>query len=416
MVPPIPGEDHCEQPENALVHDQDLPHPSDVSDGVDQTRCEPVAYWAATGLWSPNFHSMAQDLSASPNKRDRSYTQTTKDGETPRAHTRAFEAHLMQHGIVMNEPKGMAFVSKASKELCAKLLLLVYEEFQFTQFPLSKFLEVLDRVRVRNEYRLFKDITPLLVPSPELLYMSGHEDLEHAVEEVSADWLRTGTMGGPKPRPDLSFGIGHTAFTEEEIAKLRNHTAWEKATLFTDNMYFPFLLCEAKCSDQGINKADRQNAQSSSMAVNAIIQLHRVLGMESVSPLSGQILVFSLSHDNERIKIYGHFAVIKGSKEVYYRYPVESFTLNFRNGEGQKRASDFVQGLYHEFYPMHLTRIRDALAKMDDPQAQSLISDPSVEDAEPARVEYGALSTDEARISKNQTSPKARRRKMKSSR
>jgi len=82
-------------------------------------------------------------------------------------------------------------------------------------------------------------------------------------------------MGGPKPRPDFAAGVSSSAFTEE-ISKLKNHTSWERATLFTDDMYFPFLLCEAKSGDQAMNRADRRNAQSGSMTVSAIIQLHRV--------------------------------------------------------------------------------------------------------------------------------------------
>lgn len=356
---------------------------------------------------------MSQERSVSPKKRERqsSYSQSTKDGDVPKAHTRAFEGYLAQYGIIMEEQKGMALVSEESKELCDELLLLEYEELEFTPFPLSKFLSVLDRVRLRNEYRVFRDITPLLVPSAELLFMCGQADLEHVAEEVSADWVKSDTMAGPKPRPDLSLGISASAFTEDEIAKLKNHTAWEKATLFTDNMYFPFLLCEAKSGDQGINRADRQNAQSSSMAVNAIIQLHRVLGMDHLIPLSGQVLAFSVSHDNERVKLYGHFAVIEGSKERFYRYPIESFTLNFRNGQGRKRTSDFIRGVYQKVYPKHLTRIREALAKMDSPQAQSVVSSINLEDVEPQGVESNVPSSQETGTFKKPDAPASKKQK-----
>lgn len=149
---------------------------------------------------------MSQERSVSPKKRERqsSYSQSTKDGEAPKAHTRAFEGYLAQHGIIMEEQKGMALVSEESKELCDDLLSLEYEELEYTQFPLSKFLSVLDRVRLRNEYRVFRDITPLLVPSAELLFMCGQADLEHVAEEVSADWVKSDTMGAKaKTRPQL---------------------------------------------------------------------------------------------------------------------------------------------------------------------------------------------------------------------
>ena len=39
----------------------------------------------------------------------------TKDGDAPKAHTRAFEGHIAQYGILMEEQKGRLFVSDASK-------------------------------------------------------------------------------------------------------------------------------------------------------------------------------------------------------------------------------------------------------------------------------------------------------------
>jgi hypothetical protein len=373
----------------------------------------PVEHWASTLLWPSNFANMSQEQSDSSRKRGRgsSYTQSIKDGEAPKAHTRAFEGHIAQYGILMEERKGQLFLAEASKALCETLLLGRYEEPQYTQFPLSKFLEVCDRLRTRNEYRIFKDITPLLVPSAELLYICGHDDLEHIAEEVSADWTKSDPMGGPKPRPDFAAGISSSAFTDEEVSKLKNHTAWERATMFTDNMYFPFLLCEAKSGDQGINRADRQNAQSGSMAVNAVVQLHRVLGDKRTSQLSGQILVFSVSHDNERVKIYGHYAVIEGARSTFYRYPIESFTLNFHEGQGRKGTYDFVREIYHSFYPEHLKRIQNALAEMEDPRAQSMTSSMSIEESESQEMNPGASSSQQNVVFKKPNAPASKKQK-----
>ena len=72
------------------------------------------------------------------------------------------------------------------------------------------------------------------------------------------DWTKSPTLGGPKPRPDFAAGISRSAFTEEELAKLKNHMSFERPTLMADDMYFPFPVCEAKCGGQGINRADQQ--------------------------------------------------------------------------------------------------------------------------------------------------------------
>lgn len=52
---------------------------------------------------------------------------------------------------------------------------------------MSEILNVWQRAQNRNEARVVRDITPLLVPSPELLLISGVEVLIHIVEEIGID-------------------------------------------------------------------------------------------------------------------------------------------------------------------------------------------------------------------------------------
>ncbi|KAK5080089.1 hypothetical protein LTR05_008800 [Lithohypha guttulata] len=355
----------------------------------------PVAYWAHTAQWPANFTAMSQQESGSSRKRPpgSSYTQSYKDGEVPKAHSAASEKVLAGHGVHIDELQGLSHVQEESKSYCKRLLQSTYPEPQHTAFPLSKFLSVWQRVQNRNEARICRDLTPLLVPSPELLSICGQQELEHVVEDIDTEWVRCKTLGGPRPKPDLAIGIAVSAFSEEELAKLQNHTAFERATLFTDNLYFPFLLCEAKSADVGISVADRQNMHSSSMAVNAIIQLYRAADEAQVPELSGRILVFSVSHDSERVKLYGHFAIIDGEKIAFYRYPIESFVLNFEASQGRKRTHDFVREIYHTFYPAHLKRIRDALAAMKDPRNVSMTSSMSIEEDESQEQDPSARSS-----------------------
>ena len=340
---------------------------------------------------------MSQEQSSSSKKRpsSSSYTQSFKAGEVPKAHSAAHENTLADHGVHMDELQGRLRAREESKLFCRSLLQSTYPEPQHTAFPLPEFLSVWQRVQRRNEARVYRDLTPLLVPSPELLWASGHQELEHVAEEISVEWTRCKTLGGPRPKPDLAVGIAPSAFDEEEKAKLKNHTAFERATLFTDNIYFPFLLCEAKCGDEGISRADRQNIQSSSVAVNAIIQLYRAVDEIKVADLSGQILVFSVSHDNLLVKLYGHFAIIDGDKVAFYRYPVASFVLNFEESQGRKRTHDFVREIYHTFYPAHLKRIRDALAAMEDPRNMSMTSTMSIEEDGSQEQDPSARSSQE---------------------
>lgn len=179
------------------------------------------------------------------------------------------------------------------------------------------------------------------------------------------------------------------------MAKLKNHRAFERPTMFTDNIYFPFQLCVVKCGEEGINYADRQNMHSSSLAVNAIIQLYGALGEDKVRELSGYILVFLISHDNERVKLYDHFAVIEGEKTSFYRYAIASFVLNFEENQDPTRTHDFVREIYHTFYPAHLKRVRYALAAMKDPRTLSMTSHMSVEDSESQEQDPSAQSSQE---------------------
>ncbi|KAK5093245.1 hypothetical protein LTR70_004888 [Exophiala xenobiotica] len=356
---------------------------------------------------------MSQEPSSSSKKRpsSSSYTQSYKDGEVPKAHSAASEKVLAGHGVHINELQGLSHVQEESKSYCKHLLQSTYPEPQYTAFPLSQFLSVWQRVQNRNEARICRDLTPLLVPSPELLSICGQQELEHVVEDIDTEWTRCKTLGGPRPKPDLAVGIAASAFGEEELAKLQNHTAFERATLFTDNLYFPFLLCEAKSADVGISVADRQNMHSSSMAVNAIVQLCRAADEAQVVDLSGRILVFSVSHDNERVKLYGHFAIIDGEKMAFYRYPVASFVLNFEESQGRKRTHDFVREIYHSFYPAHLKRIRDALAAMDDPRNVAMTSGVSMDENESQELDPSARSSQETAGFKKPGTPASKKQK-----
>jgi len=83
-----------------------------------------------------------------------------------------------------------------------------------------------------------------------------------------------------------------SAFDDDEIEKLKSYTTPGK-TLFTGKLYFPFVIYEVKCGENGLNIADRQNAYSASIAVNTIIELYRAVSrvIEAIK----RFLVFNLT-------------------------------------------------------------------------------------------------------------------------
>lgn len=196
------------------------------------------------------------------------------------------------------------------------------------------------------------------------------------------EWTKCENLGGTTPKPDLAVGLSYSTFTDVEKAKLQNHTTFASPTKFTDALFFPFLVCEAKCGRRNVNDADRQNVHSASIAVNAIVQLYRAVGNDMAETLSGHILVFSVSHDNERVKIYGHFPLIRDGKVTFHRYYVDDYTLDGHYGRDRDKGSNFTRAVYHTFYPKHVQRIQAALAMLDNPTTKSMLSDISVDDSD----------------------------------
>ncbi|KIW62637.1 hypothetical protein PV04_10794 [Phialophora macrospora] len=280
----------------------------------------------------------------------------------------------------MNEVDGSKFIHETSRQLCEEMLGARYEDPTHTQFPVSQFESVWSRLRTRNECQIHQAITPLIVPPPEFLFFNGHQSLEHLAQEVCADWTKSQPPPGPVPRPDFAIGIRSSAFTDGELEKMRCYSSWRRGALFTDNMYFPFLVCKVKACTQDISGAERQSVRACAMAVDAIIQLYRILGEAEASKLSGQILAISVTHDQTWVLIYEHYVIITGDQATHYRHPIMGGRLVFGGGPiaGWKMAHDFVRAVYDKFYPNHLKRIKDALAQMPGPEATSRIDSRSM--------------------------------------
>ncbi|KAL9015857.1 MAG: hypothetical protein Q9185_006772, partial [Variospora sp. 1 TL-2023] len=236
---------------------------------------DPIAHWVAEGVWPDDLHKKGMDTNESaPRKRSlsrsTSYTQSVKDGKNPKAYTPAYQQVLTSASIFMNTNASRPAITAESQRLCSDYL---HGNYDLPANPLyhdDEFSQLLARLSDRNEARVVRDLTPMIMPSAEHLHSLGDEDLSDLAEELNAEWAKCNSLAGPRPKPDCAAGLKPSAFTEEEIMKLKVYTAPSRATLFTENMYFPFLMCEAKCGDQALDRADRQNMHSCSVAVNAL--------------------------------------------------------------------------------------------------------------------------------------------------
>jgi hypothetical protein len=349
-------------------------------------RHDPISYWAAHHTWPENFtehNPMAS--SNSTNKRPRtsnfsqngkderspSYSQSRKNGEVPEQYTAAYERHILTKGLDMDPLKGEELVSEESKILCINLQRITHKTIEPTIFPTGVIRKVINFCRNRNEAIVNRDVTPMIIPSITSLYFGGDNSLEHVVDEVNADWYSYCVLEGPQLRPDLAIGLFSSAFTEEEIDKLKRYTSVNNWTQVTLQMFLPFLMCEVKCGREGLDIADRQNMHSCSVAVRALLRIeqeadkYRQEIRKKAESLSRQVLVFSISHDQQDARLYGHYAIVQGEKWTYYRYPIQKFDLTKK--DSLLAIHNFVRNILKSHLPEHVQRLKDALAALPDP-------------------------------------------------
>lgn len=212
----------------------------------------PIEYWTKTGSWpkilfQPDPNMSQQQLTRKRSSSAMSYSQGVKEGEYPPAHSPAYEDQVLKPaGIIMDLQLGEAAISDESKQLCITLIDAKYEPPKNSLFEENLFWKVTNGVRSRNEPRVVRDIVPWLTPSAELLFMRGVLELEDLTEEIQTDWTRCVPLAGPSPRPDFTVGFQSSAFTDDELQKLKCYSAPEKPALVTEHLYFPFLVCETK--------------------------------------------------------------------------------------------------------------------------------------------------------------------------
>ncbi|MCJ1449618.1 MAG: hypothetical protein MMC23_010140 [Stictis urceolatum] len=354
------------------------PRVTDHSTQTERLPHDPIAYWLVHNQWPESF---GQEGEAMPPRSTSNSKSTSQDSSNKRksesTHRTDYLERLEEHGIYMKTSTQM---QKASKELCTTYLQDNREPTQWSCFPREKIPQVLERIESLSESRIQRDVMPWVVPSAENLFFSEELQEDWIGDEVQTNWSMCQTLGGTRPKPDYTAGLRRKAFTKDEIRKLLNHSAPSQPFLFTPELSFPFLICEAKSGDEGLNKARRQNIHSASIAVNAIIELYKAAyggsDPSQVEGLYGQVLVFTVSHSHSVVYLYGHYAVpADDSKRLeFYRYEIALFSLSLDDGRDRYRAYSFVRNIYEKFAPEHRKRIKDAAAQLELPGERTGLS------------------------------------------
>ena len=299
-----------------------------------------------------------------------------REGEHPLVKSRRYEHILESVGIYMDQPEPHLRATKVGKALCQELLNKEQPVPKDSLFNDDLFEWTLEGIRNRNEARVIQDIGRLIVPAPEELALRGATHLKHLIETVNEGWIKSiPLIKGPHPQPDFAVGLKSSAFTSEQLRKLQPSIGdWQTTSrlMTTDEMYFPFLTAEVKCGNEALNIADRQNAHSAAVAANAVFELYRLVSRQN--ELNQKILAFSISHDNETVRMYGHYPLIKENHTVWYRDPVEKLNFAGKDGKEKWTSYTFTRNVYDIFYPIHHERICSAIDQLPNPEDFSVDS------------------------------------------
>lgn len=257
------------------------------------------------------------------------------------------------------------------------------------------------KVQDRNEARVVRSITPYIVPSVEDLETLGATHYKCLIENVNEGWTGSIPVEGPRPQPDYSVGFRRSAFTHEQLKRLDPLVGSVYDTSFfvaTYQMYFPFFTCEVKCGTTGLDIADRQNAHSMTIAVRGVIELYKAVKREK--ELHREILAFSISHDHNSVRIYGHYPIINEDKTTVYRHPIHSFIFTALDGKEKWTAYKFTKNVYEVWMPIHRRRICSVIDQLSPNVDFEVAQFPELQYPEPSGLlqELGGLLSEPSNV------------------
>ncbi|KAI4125960.1 MAG: hypothetical protein LQ347_005163 [Umbilicaria vellea] len=300
---------------------------------------------------TPSFTNKQSDISST----------SLGEEKDPAAKSQRYENTLRSAGIWMGLPE-----LPTTKTCCQTMLDVEQPIPKDSLFGDDLFETTCENIRNRNKARVIQDVARLIVPSAETLTTYGATHLKHLIENVNEGWIKSiPLVNGPRPQPDFSVGLRRTAFTSDQLKKLKLFVGdWKTASrvMATDKMYFPFLTSD----NEALNIADRLNAHSASVAANAMVEIYRAVSRQD--ELHQKILTFSVSHDHSAVGIYGHYVLINGKDTSFHRHRIRNFDITNQNGEDRWTSYKFIRNVYNIFAPIHLERICAAVNDFPDPE------------------------------------------------
>ncbi|MCJ1425257.1 hypothetical protein MMC29_003145 [Sticta canariensis] len=353
---------------------------TDLRSDTKNRDANPIQRWIEEGSWSGgNFkqdssmtHSLTRKRSTpSLSKHESDITGVSlREGKNPAVRSRRYQQILESVGIYMGQPEPHLRATQTDKAFCQELLKKEQPVPKDSLFNDDLFESTCEDIANRNEARVIQDIGRLIVPAPEELFRRGAKNLKHLIETVDESWIKSiPLIKGPRPQPDFAVGLKSSAFTSEQLRKLQPSIGdWQTTSRLVaiDEMYFPFLTAEVNCGNEALNIADRQNAHSAAVAANAVVELYRLVSRQD--ELNRKILTYSISHDNQAVRMYGHYPLIKDDNTLFYRHPIKKFDFTSEDGEEKWTSYKFTMNVLEMFNPIHHERICSAVDQLPNPE------------------------------------------------
>lgn len=258
-------------------------------------------------------------------------------------------------------PEGLA---EGSLGLCKELLEREQLPPRVSLFDAEVIHETSVRVERRNETMIFRDITPLIAPSAELMALRGDEQLDILCESTNEIWTYSQELLRYQPQPSYSVGFKALAFTELQFTKVTEFfedrcTSETSPIMGTSHMFFPCFSCEIGC----LETARRQNVHNMTIGMRAVVDLFR--GVNREAEVHRQVLAFSISHDHCQAEIVAHYPVILGETTEYYQQVIAYFV--FTDSSYDKwTAYRFTKNMYEVWMPARFQWICSAINQLPD--------------------------------------------------
>ena len=114
---------------------------------------------------------------------------------------------------------GLGITGK-SKADCQSLLCAEQPVPNSSLFRDDLFESTCQNIQDRNETRIIRDISLLIVPSAETLATYGATNLQCLIESTNEGWNNSIPVTKTRPQPDYSVGFRREALTEDQLKKL----------------------------------------------------------------------------------------------------------------------------------------------------------------------------------------------------